>query len=473
MRDLLRGYYPPSDSDISSLWAGGLFVLDASTLLDLYRYPDEARDDTFRVLQHFAEQNRLWVPFQVALEFQANRPNEIVRQLARFDKVRDAIDESVAQLDELELLKRPVEKSYVEVINGLKGAAQKIAALLKSVQEKHVQVFGADDIRSRLDELLNERTGAPPENQAYLDAIYADGKARYAVQIPPGFLDQKKAAAPPLRYSGLTFERQYGDLIVWKQILEHVKTKKITHVAFVTSDQKEDWWWRVAGKTLGPHPILVEEIGRLAGAQVFHMYTMEGLLKQASTYVQLGIKDQTIREVEEVSARQAALRASDVGDFLQANATIGTAPVSSHEDIWREFRQPAHESVRGWLNERHPDGEIVDELFPDFVVLDNVEGVMRRGYEVKLAHATRNSLYIERLVRPALERGEELLARGELDEFYMVIVFPHSAPHILGPRGLDPWMRRLSRLLNASHATGFILGTFTPHGFHVFHHLER
>ena len=61
-------------------------------------------------------------------------------------------------------------------------------------------------------------------------AICKEGAFRYANQIPPGYKDAETK-------EGI---RQYGDLIIWKEILRYASQKKCD-VIFVTNDAKPDW----------------------------------------------------------------------------------------------------------------------------------------------------------------------------------------------------------------------------------------
>lgn len=75
LRDLFPGYYKPSENDFKAMWKDGIFVLDTSALLNLYRYTSGTRDELFRILEQLRD--RLWMPYQVGLEFSRNRERVI------------------------------------------------------------------------------------------------------------------------------------------------------------------------------------------------------------------------------------------------------------------------------------------------------------------------------------------------------------------------------------------------------------
>ncbi|MBB1247699.1 PIN-like domain-containing protein [Rhizobium sp. G21] len=77
MREQFKEFYAPTDEEYKVLWNNGIFVLDASVLLELYRLPDESRNQILSTLEQIAD--RIFVPYQAALEFQRNRITVIAK----------------------------------------------------------------------------------------------------------------------------------------------------------------------------------------------------------------------------------------------------------------------------------------------------------------------------------------------------------------------------------------------------------
>lgn len=71
MREKFRGYYGLDGSEIDELWESALIVVDTNVLLGLYGQTPKTRQTMIDILQ--GEQDRLWIPHQVALEFQRNK----------------------------------------------------------------------------------------------------------------------------------------------------------------------------------------------------------------------------------------------------------------------------------------------------------------------------------------------------------------------------------------------------------------
>lgn len=81
MKKLFPGFYQPTDTEFKKLWEKCTFVIDANVLLNLYRYPEEAKADLLKVFGKISD--RLWLPYQAALEYQKNRLIVIAEQRSR------------------------------------------------------------------------------------------------------------------------------------------------------------------------------------------------------------------------------------------------------------------------------------------------------------------------------------------------------------------------------------------------------
>src|SRR5712672_2979276 len=96
MRDVFPAYYSLDKSKLKKLWAEATIVLDANVLLNLYRYPIQARDDLLSLLGKVS--SRLFVPYQAALEYQRHRLDVIASQLKRFEDVRKVLQDVQGRL---------------------------------------------------------------------------------------------------------------------------------------------------------------------------------------------------------------------------------------------------------------------------------------------------------------------------------------------------------------------------------------
>lgn len=182
------GYYRPTDEEFSELWEKCVFMLDANMLLNLYRYPTEARDDLLGVLEKVSD--RLWIPHQAALEYQENRLGVIAKQIGKFKKVRDLLDKTKGSLKgglvTLELKKRHSTINPGEWLERIGQVFEELKQELKRLEEGQPDV-NDDSLRGTIDHLLEGKVGPPFESQLELDKLYEEGEARYDQELPPGY----------------------------------------------------------------------------------------------------------------------------------------------------------------------------------------------------------------------------------------------------------------------------------------------
>lgn len=116
MKQIFRNYYRLSNDEFAELWKNCIFVLDTNILLNLYRFPSEARDDLIRALDRVRD--RLWIPHQVALEYQENRLTVIAEQIKKFNDVKSLIQNIQKNLEnELNNLQLRKRHAYINPDN--------------------------------------------------------------------------------------------------------------------------------------------------------------------------------------------------------------------------------------------------------------------------------------------------------------------------------------------------------------------
>ena len=92
MKRIFLGYYAPSQDEFEVLWANAIFVFDTNVLLNLYRYQSDTRDALLGLIEQLND--RVWIPYQVGLEYQRNRLAVIAEQEKAYSEVRKIVDES-------------------------------------------------------------------------------------------------------------------------------------------------------------------------------------------------------------------------------------------------------------------------------------------------------------------------------------------------------------------------------------------
>ncbi|UXU90973.1 PIN-like domain-containing protein [Burkholderia sp. S-53] len=305
MRDRFKSFYPLSNEERASLWKNGIFVFDASALLTLTALAKEPQQDALGTLKKL--KGRMWLPHQAALEYQANRARRVAGTLKDVNEWQSKLDVLLGPLKEHLRQARSFERgSQVEVdklLQDLDADSSAINLKLKDLKD----FIGSDEsVFDSIDDLFVDALGDAPMNSDDLARLTADGDARFRDKIPPGFADRTKERdeEPRRTIDGVTYDRKYGDLILWRQLLDVVSQKdsEFKKVIFITDDNKEDWWRIDSGRRQGPRRELREEITR-SGAELFWMYTFSGFLENASTQLHVDVEESTIAATRQVAER--------------------------------------------------------------------------------------------------------------------------------------------------------------------------
>ena len=342
MKTEFSDFYPPTPEEVSKLWECATFVLDANVLLDLYRYPSDVRDSLINALAAIAD--RIWIPHQAALEYQYNRPAVIAKQMNRFAELRQTLEKHRTEvgksIDQLQLKKRHSTIDPDAFLSQLDSVIDKFIESLTQSQSAHPDVHTDDPIRDILDSKIIKHIG-PAYSSEELSEIYDEGKKRYERRQPPGFKDAKEKEGEVRIWNDTVIRREYGDLILWKQLLRHATEGKLSHVILVTSDEKPDWWWTVRSngpKKLGPRPELVQEIAADTPVQCFQMYTSVRFLAHASQHLDLKLPENTLDRLRSFNATDTKL----FGDL--SNAKLRERTLSLVVSIRERLAQWSRES---------------------------------------------------------------------------------------------------------------------------------
>lgn len=468
MRQCLPGFYRPTEDEFKELWATGLVVLDANVLLNVYRYPAQARIDLLRVLELLKE--RLWIPFQVAAEFQRNRVSVIQEQRRNLEALKRTIGDARTRID-AELIKMELERragvSLEEYSKSSRELDRQVENAIDKALDEHPSHSLDDPIRLRLDELFADRVGDAPTDQAFLDVIGKEGLARYELSRPPGYKDASKKKDIKYVLDGLTYDAQFGDLLLWKQLISHVKAANIEHVIFVTSDGKEDWWQVVEGAKVGPQPELISEIRREGGVKLFWMYEVSQFLTYAQDTLKVDVQEKSIRDVKDVE-----LQAQTVSDEPEAVDESGEVlDEAAGQAIERRSRlstalelKSFYPALMNWLGKKYPEAKVEQgDDFPDVTVHQESAGV--HGFEFRVVRRLETGLATNR-VHTSLLRGAYALKEGALDAFTLVLVLSSAELERIRGHTLGELSKRLLALSRSHAETKIILGAVSEGVFY-------
>ena len=256
MKNAIREYIELTEEEKKDLWDSAIFVFDTNVLLNLYRYSSKTRDIFLQALDEFKD--RVWIPRQVAEEFMEDRRGVISNCSKVYTDLRTKKDEFVQQCSaSLRLSAADPE------IHELKETIEQWINHFEEHNPRE-QSFSKDDILDKLLLLFDGKVGEGFD-KSKISEIEKEGADRYKKKIPPGYKDNKKS------------NNNYGDLIIWKELLQYAKENS-KGIIFITGDRKEDWWNTFEGKTIGPRIELRKEYYSEVGNWRFHMYTMENFL---------------------------------------------------------------------------------------------------------------------------------------------------------------------------------------------------
>ena len=92
-------------------------------------------------------------------------------------------------------------------------------------------------------------------------------------------------------------------MIWWKQAIDYAKKNKCDLI-IVTDDKKDDWWYKVSGKTISPRVELIREFDQETYGQSFLMYKTHQFMEVAKELDGTKVSDSSIREAEETGTRE-------------------------------------------------------------------------------------------------------------------------------------------------------------------------
>ncbi|MFJ5459350.1 PIN domain-containing protein [Pectobacterium sp. CHL-2024] len=305
MKSVFCGFYSTAHDSLKEIWLSEstLFVFDTNCLLNLYRCEDHTREEIIEVMRVIMD--KVWIPFQVGFEFQRNRRLVIEDSVFSLTKIQDELKKIYTQnILSSGSVKKHLYNALSEEVSTLQEKLKKtIDSYIKEKIEPRIsskqKIAEHDFIRNSIDEIIGEKIGAIP-TQEHINTINEQGQKRYINKQPPGFKDDGKKES--LFFSNVEFQGKFGDLYLWKEIIEKAKDDKIKNVIFVCDDNKNDWWFVHTGKTHGPLEALKTEICTEAKLNNFILINQLTFLHDAKQFLDnIKISESSLKEVEELS----------------------------------------------------------------------------------------------------------------------------------------------------------------------------
>lgn len=291
--------YEESQQSVQEVWDDPetIFVVDTNIFLNIYVFHQETRQAIYDALDKVKE--RLWSPHQVMLEFHKNRAGKIQESKKRLDTIESHINKFIKQFkfkdselttcdnqygkwypsirEHLTIFQKNaqvvIKNQFEELEKSLEVEAKILREELDSWKKQIIPSVTEDSIYQKLCEFYSDDKIGEPFTQLELDALYKEGEWRFQHDVPPGYKDKGKDEI--YHHRGIIYHSKFGDLILYKQILEHCKTHHIKNVILVSEDNKGDW---VDKDTKALRKEIRGEAFEVAGIQNFIMVNKDSLL---------------------------------------------------------------------------------------------------------------------------------------------------------------------------------------------------
>lgn len=398
-----------------------ILIFDSSSLLKFYSYKLEI---AVTMLEQIADkfQGRMYLPDHVIYEYEKNRDFVRGTPIQLYKDIIEKKEQQKGESDQIYLnIRRDINNFNTQIdktINSLKGK-------LKSVKERYtndrehpfipeiflkefsihiegyIEMLG-DIIKYPLlnetDNILNEAISLQIENienqletDSLKERIYQyfllgreypfseklsiaqEGEFRYHSEIPPGYKDYDK------RKKGQGIQI-YGDLFIWKQIMEICKNKHHPCI-FVSNDVKNDWN-ESYDKTLIKRDLL-EEFFDETGQNIWKC-TLEEFMYSISRDLDIQ-KEIVFKEIEEY--------------LFDYEVTILN---EIYPELYDDVKNNLSEAIEGAIETEITDEEfeILSISLKDIKKIDNssIDNLFNATYDIK-AKYTRELSYYEYLAK--------------------------------------------------------------------------
>ncbi|MFG1707440.1 PIN-like domain-containing protein [Nonomuraea sp. M3C6] len=449
------------DAQHREFFENAMIVLDTNVLLSLYELHASARDEVIDALARV--QSRLWLPYQVGLEFVRRRHaviaartrslSEALRDVdKRFIAARQAIIAARDEVGQLyvkyawnyeitqELSESITQQSVDAAVSAIK---QDLRQRVKDLKDKHDLALGSidsdDHILPIVADLYGNQVAAPVPPETVRNRVTEAITYRFPNEIPPGFSDATKG----------TDLNRAGDYLIWEEIIERARQlPEPRRVIFVSSDGKEDWYEPAEpGRAARPWPMLSDELWARAGANLRILKSAQ-FFEGAHRYLDAQISTTTYKEIdratetlEESRVHQEAVRAVDdlrthlmAGEFseelLDSYLNVKRVLAESMQAVvqdqlsdgcpaFHELREKLSLFMASKIEERIPEkylrvpygSRIHEDLFA--ILYQNIGSPVPAG---RLRIVTGDSVHTERRTRELRELGFNIDARKQGSE---------------------------------------------------------
>ncbi|WP_313370952.1 PIN-like domain-containing protein [Sedimentibacter sp.] len=258
-----------STKEFKRIWNEGIISVDTSALIFLQECNAELAKYVMDTLL-FAE-DRIWITPQVAqCEMVKNfsySDNNDYGSIGRLNKFQKTLTNSVTKIDNVFItLSNELREEGHELLADVITSANTNELFYSMLSEFNTRAKETSDenrkfIQSGLVKIFQHELCKKTSNvfnDEEIAQIKEEGIQRYENKIPPGYCDHKKD------------DNEFGDLIVWKELLQKSKLTK-RPILFITRDKKEDWFSLEGNSIIDVRGELLQEAKKF-GAVIHILY---------------------------------------------------------------------------------------------------------------------------------------------------------------------------------------------------------
>jgi rRNA-processing protein FCF1 len=329
---------PLNESDFEKKY-NNTIVLDTNYLLAIIESPTTISEKYIEALEKVKD--HIYIPYLVALEFNF-RKSSIKKQKSKdIQAYKDNIKNSIKNVSDC-IIEGKILKNH-DIDNEIfsREISNLTTEYQKNINEKvenkiqSIITNKEDDLYNKLISIIEDKIG-DPYTQEKIDEIQKDGEKRYSDKIPPGFDDETKDQSddPTRRYGEINYLKKYGDLIIWKDILEYSKNPEFKgkKIIFVTNDgtskNKSDWLYKFGNLTVGPHIYLMNELQTVSGKEYYILNNLR--------FIQLASK-LTDEQIDNLQQKSTIYYSAD--DDKQFSSLNDISNIIKHKYISDELRE--------------------------------------------------------------------------------------------------------------------------------------
>ena len=416
MKENFFGYIPYSSEEYKKLWNNAIVVVDANILLNLYRYSKKTQKEMFNSLDKLKD--RLWIPYNTALEFFRNRLSVINERKSEYDSLVKALS-FTKEIDKVNRVRHAIlsdkKEKLLAIINECAVTVENI--IIEGKNEETIDYVKNDSILNHILELYDGKIGDKISEEKLKEYTKKIDK-RYENKIPPGYKDINKDT-----------DNKYGDAINWLETIAYAKNNN-KDILYITDDVKSDWFNK---DTNMPRYELLNEFYCETNNNKIYIYTTESFLENFNKYLENDKKidklvSDEINEVRSKSQNMMDRFNEEISSLLQKKfyeefkKNISPYSFTGHLEPMRDIRC-------------EENGEIKKELIND--ILDNL--TPRQEKIFRLHAGTYGTSYTFKEIAEQMDLSISLVKR----EFYRCL-------HIFENYGVD-YNEIVSELLSEEH----------------------